>query len=108
VPITLLNKVYPFTYKAFGVTSQEDKDLLKRIITGSPTKFLKWAINEVLNWKNNSRPKNIYHIHGSADHIFPIGLTKADFKIQTGGHLIVHMNANTVSQILTEQLDHRL
>jgi hypothetical protein len=103
-PVSLLNKVYPFTFRTFGVQSKEDKELLVKIITGTTPKFLKWAINEVLHWENTIRPSNLFHIHGSSDHVFPINLTKADITIDKGGHLIVHTNAKTISQILTEKL----
>ena len=65
---------------------------------------LKWAINEILNWQNRIRPENITHIHGTADKLFPFKLTKADISIKDGGHLMVYVNAEVMSDIISEQL----
>ena len=104
VPAFTMNKVYPFTYWYFGVTEPADKKLLKEVIHDTPTKFLKWAINEVLNWQNEVRPDNLFHIHGTNDKLFPFSLTKADKAVENGGHLMVYTNADLVSDLIRTHL----
>ncbi len=104
VPDFLLNRVYPFTYWFFGTQTHDEKALPKRIISDTPTTFLKWAINEILIWKNNQRPENICHIHGTNDRIFLCNKTLADVKINGGGHFMVYNKANIISKVLTENL----
>lgn len=104
VPAFTMNKVYPFTYWYFGVTEPADKKLLKEVIKDTSPIFLKWAINEILNWKNEMRPDNLYHIHGTNDKLFPFTLTKADEDVENGGHLMVYCNANKVSDLIRERL----
>lgn len=103
-PAFIMNKVYPFTYWFFGVTEPEDKKLLKQVIKDTSPKFLKWAINEILNWKNKIRPNNLYHIHGTSDRLFPYKQTKADKAVENGGHLMVYTNADTVSNLIRIRL----
>ena len=104
VPAFAMNKVYPFTYWYFGVTEPADKKLLKEVIHDTPTQFLKWAINEILHWKNGIRPDNLYHIHGTNDKLFPFSITKADKAVENGGHLMVYTNADSVSNLIRNHL----
>jgi pimeloyl-ACP methyl ester carboxylesterase len=104
VPRFLLNKVYPFTFWYFGVKDKTRKLLLRQIMAGTSTRFLKWAINEILIWKNDKRPQNLVHIHGTADRIFPLNNTRADIIIKGGGHLMVYDNAAEISNILKDKL----
>jgi len=104
VPAFAMNKVYPFTYWYFGVTEPADKKLLKEVIHDTPTQFLKWAINEILHWKNEIRSDNLYHIHGTNDKLFPFSITKADKAVENGGHLMVYTNADLVSDLIRMRL----
>ncbi len=104
VPRFLLNKVYPFTYWYFGVKDKAEKLLLKQIMADTSTYFLKWAITEILIWKNDKRPERFVHIHGDNDNIFPISNTEADITIKGGGHFMVYNKAAEISQILKEKL----
>jgi len=105
VPAFAMNKVYPFTYWYFGVTEPADKKLLKEVIHDTPTQFLKWAINEILHWKNEIRSDNLYHIHGTYDKLFPFSITKADKAVENGGHLMVYTNADSVSNLIRSHLE---
>ena len=100
-----MNKVYPFTYWYFGVKEPADKKLLKKVIKDTSPKFLKWAINEILNWQNEIRPNNLFHIHGTSDKLFPFSQTNADQSVKNGGHLMVYTNANKVSTLIQNLLD---
>jgi hypothetical protein len=66
--------------------------------------YLTWAVNEVLNWKNNWQPQNIIHIHGDKDKIFPIRKVSADHVIKDGTHLMVYNRAREISNILHQVL----
>jgi hypothetical protein len=104
VPTYLLNKVYPFTHWYFGTKTKEEKILLEQIIHDTPPLFLKWAINEIMNWKNDTTPPNVFRIHGAEDKIFPISKLKIDSRIERGGHFIVYSNAKEISKILIDIL----
>ena len=104
VPQNWLNKVFPFTNWYFGVHTKEEVQLLKAIIHDTSPAFLKWAIDEILNWKNTTKPTGVFHIHGSSDRIFSINNIKADLVIKNGGHFMVHNKAAEISKILIDQL----
>ncbi len=104
VPQSMLNRVFPFTDWYFGTKETEERVLLRQIIRDTPPHFLKWAINEILHWKNTKRPSNIFHIHGTKDRIFPINNLKVDLKIKDGGHFMVYTKADEISKALIERL----
>lgn len=84
----------------FGIESNEEKQLLKSILQDTDSNFLKWAINEIVNWKNQIYPENCIHIHGSQDRIIPIKNVKADFVIENGGHFMTVNKAEEIEKII--------
>jgi hypothetical protein len=77
-----------------------------RLYTKSASRnYMKWAVNEILDWKNETRPSNLFHIHGTKDRILPHQRTGADVKIPGGTHLMVHNRSEEISEILTERLN---
>lgn len=104
IPVSLLKIPMPVLYWFFGVETNYEKHLLKSFIKTVSRNYLSWSIHVVLNWKNKQRPANTFHIHGTADRIFPYQRTHADALIKGGGHLMVHNRADDVSKILSEYL----
>lgn len=111
--ISKINKVIPLKPYSFlerienynlGVSSLEEKELAREYRKSINLGYSNWAINEILNWKNDWRPENLLHIHGSNDHIFPIKKIKADFVIQGGGHFMLMNKADKVNEILNKIL----
>ena len=89
----------------FGVSNQREKELLRLYARSASKNYMKWAVNEILNWKNEQRTANLFHIHGTKDRIFPHQKTHADIKIPGGTHLIVHNRSEDISKILTERIN---
>lgn len=88
----------------FGVKSESDKKLLKQILRDTDFAFLKWAIDKVVCWKNQTQISNIYHIHGTNDRILPFRKVNCDVKVEEGGHLMVLNQAEKLSEILRLKL----
>ncbi len=101
IPIkSLLWTVYWLINWFFGIETVEERKLLKEILKDTDAKFLNWAINRVVFWKNEITPKNIYHIHGTSDRIFPISFVKPDITLEKGGHLMVVNRADRLAKII--------
>jgi hypothetical protein len=99
-------KLYnPFVNWCFGAQTNREKELLRYYLKGATKNYMKWAATEILNWKNESRPKNLLHIHGTSDRIFPHQFTHADIKIKNGTHLMIHNRAEEMSKILTQKIN---
>jgi len=89
----------------FGATTQKEKQLLRLYAKSASKNYMKWAVNEILNWKNETRASNLFHIHGTRDRIFPHQKTHADIKIAGGSHLMVHNRSEEISNILSDRIN---
>ena len=81
-----------------------DKILLRQIIREGDPWFIKWAIDAVLDWRNEDIPQPLWHIHGSRDEVFPVWLTRPSHTIPKGGHMLVMSHAAEINRILREIL----
>jgi len=89
----------------FGIITKQEKHLLKSILQDTDPKFLSWAINEIINWKNKISPENSIHIHGNLDRIIPIKFVKANFVIKGGGHFMTVNKAQEIEYIIKNEVN---
>ena len=81
----------------------KDKDeieMVRNYRKNVPEIYTNWAINEVLNWKNNWQPPAIFHIHGDNDKMFPIKNVSPTHIIKGGGHFMIMNKAAEVSDCI--------
>ena len=101
IPSFILNSANFITYWLFGVTTFEDKKLLKAILEDTNIHFLKWALLAISTWKNETMNDDIIHIHGNNDKILPLkNIYSVDFKVVNGGHLMILNKAQEINSIL--------
>ncbi len=65
-------------------------------------KYLDWAVYHVLHWRTKKNFKNLIHIHGSDDEIFPIKYIKNSIIIEGGTHAMIITKAKKISNTLEE------
>lgn len=86
----------------FGIQTKEEKVLFKNILKDTDSRFLRWAINEIVSWKNTELPSNYVHIQGAKDRILPSHNCKVDYLIQNGGHFMTVNKAKEIEKIVKE------
>ena len=91
--------------RLFTSESKEVKNKLREIIRDSDAEFIRWALEAILHWKNQTLPKNMIQIHGSKDELLPIRYTKPDYVIQKGSHLMVMSRADEINELLKNILN---
>lgn len=89
----------------FSLQSIDERKLLKAILFDTDARFMKWAIHQVVTWKNNLIPENIYHIHGESDRIFPYQFVHEDFNVKKGGHFMIMNQAEQISNLIQKIVD---
>jgi hypothetical protein len=89
----------------FGTKTKREKDLLKLYTKSATKNYMQWAVNQILNWQNETRPANLFHVHGTNDRIFSCKRSHADILIKGGGHFMVYNHAFEISAILTERIN---
>ena len=67
--------------------------------------YLKWSINQIVNWKNNVEMGNFVHIHGNKDLVFPISKIKDPLVVEGGTHVMVMQKARKVSALVNQELE---
>jgi pimeloyl-ACP methyl ester carboxylesterase len=104
-----LDKYLPYSYmlKAnatlfwlFGPLTSEAKFLLKDIIQDTDHRFFKWAISQIVRWKNDISPDNLLQLHGKKDKIF--WNSRAQYYIDGGGHFMVYTHGDVINSLLLE------
>jgi hypothetical protein len=53
------------------------------------TKYLDWAIENVLLWQRNIPDEKVIHIHGDEDMVFPISNIKNCIVVKGGTHIMI-------------------
>ncbi|TDX86503.1 alpha/beta hydrolase [Epilithonimonas xixisoli] len=100
IPKSIFKKQNFITNWLFGIETESEKLLLKNILRDTDPNFFAWAINEIVNWKNETIPENIIHIHGNKDRIIPFKNVKADFVIEGGGHFMTVNKPKEIQNII--------
>jgi pimeloyl-ACP methyl ester carboxylesterase len=91
----------------FGTKTKAESDLLKLIIKDTDPLFMKWAIAEIMKWNNANviSDQEIFHIHGTHDHVFPMDNIKNAIPIPEGGHFMIVNRAKEVSEMIEKQIN---
>jgi pimeloyl-ACP methyl ester carboxylesterase len=104
LPAKLLKLPGFISYRYFGTQTPEEKQMLRTILRETDPVYLKWAVARVLRWQRKDFPENIFHIHGTADRVFPIGNVSCDRTVEGGRHFMVMSRAAEVSALIDEAL----
>lgn len=89
----------------FGVSSLQERKLLRAILLDTDTDFFRWAVDQALTWDNEVQP-DVFHVHGTRDRIFPIRFTEPDVRIDRGGHFMVLNKAEELIPILEKVISY--
>lgn len=84
----------------FSLETADERKLLRAILHDTNAKFMKWAIHQVVTWKNEEIPAKIFHIHGASDRIFPDRYVHEDFNVSQGGHFMIMNRAEYISGLI--------
>ena len=104
VPVKSYDILEPVQNHFIGATTQKEKEMVRTYRKNVSPEYLSWAVDKVLNWKNDWQPYPIYHIHGDADNIFPIKRIKADYVVKNAGHFMIMNKAGEVNKFLEKIL----
>jgi len=92
----------------FSVENKAESALLRAIIQDTEPWFMRWAIARIMNWQPTNAPvKNLLHIHGTHDRIFPARTIQNAKLIPEAGHLMIVNRAARISEIILGRLNNR-
>ncbi|TNE79237.1 MAG: alpha/beta hydrolase [Bacteroidetes bacterium] len=88
----------------FGIKKAKDKALLADIIRKTDPKFVKWAVNELMQFKGIDNPTySLLRFHGDKDRLIPYRGEEL-ILIKNAGHFMVHLQANQLKPLITDFL----
>lgn len=91
LPTGLINNVELLAKYAFGEKVNKRLKLYETYLGIRDKVYIDWAIDQIVHWKQVHPPKNLIHIHGEKDAVFPIVNIKNCIKVKNGTHtMIIH------------------
>jgi esterase/lipase len=87
-----------------GVSTKEEKEMVRAYRKNADLVFVDWAIHQILNWKNDWQPDNIIHIHGDRDKIFSVKKSNPTCIIKDGTHMMIYNRAREISELIGSEL----
>ncbi len=63
--------------------------LYKKYLVVGDDHYLKWGLEKVVDWDRTIPDKNVVHIHGTKDEVFPSKYIKGFIPVENGTHLMI-------------------
>jgi len=80
--------------------------LLHQIFDDTDLSFVKWAVTELINWKNTTELKNVLKINGTHDKLIPArGTTTAMKMIDKGEHFMIVDRGEEISKVINNMIN---
>ena len=89
VPTQLASKIEMISKYAFGKNVAKRLELYKKYLSVNDSRYLSWAIKEMVCWNQKEPTQNIIHIHGDHDAVFPIKNISNCITIKNGTHIMI-------------------
>lgn len=89
IPTQLLSNVEALAKYAFGDTVTKRLALYEKYLQMRDKKYLDWAIENIILWKNDKADEKVVHIHGQEDEIFPIKYISNYIPVKGGTHIMI-------------------
>lgn len=108
LPTQWIKNFESFAIFVLGNGIQRRLDHYNRYLSERDPKYLSWAIDRLVNWNRNSPHKNIIHIHGAQDSIFPVKNIRDPFIKIDGDHAIILTKSDWFNKNLPKILKENL
>ena len=90
--------------RRMGIETREEKNFVDAYRKKADQNYVNWAVDQIVNWKNNWLPENLYHIHGDNDRMFPLKNIQATHVIKNGSHIMILNRADEISACIEQIL----
>jgi pimeloyl-ACP methyl ester carboxylesterase len=89
IPTNLLANVETLTKYYFGSKIDQRLKLYEKFLSVRDKRYLDWAVEQVVLWDRVVPDKNVIHIHGDADDVFPIKNIQNCIVVKGGTHIMI-------------------
>lgn len=110
LPTGLVGHVDMLEKLAIGDFAKKRVELYKKYLSVTDTRYLDWAIENMVCWDKREPLQEIVHIHGDKDEIFPYKYIEGCITVPGGTHVMIinrfrWFNENLEEIILTGKLE---
>ncbi len=89
LPTSLVNNVEVLSRFAFGETIGKRLKLYERYLGMRDTRYLDWAIDQIVNWEREEPVPGLIHLHGEKDAVFPYSYVGECITVPDGTHTMI-------------------
>lgn len=89
IPPSFLENTKNMVKYGLGIKSKNKLELYQNYLSVKNTQYLKWAIKQMVGWNRVQEIKDVIHIHGDKDPVFPINKIKNCIVVPGGTHIML-------------------
>jgi pimeloyl-ACP methyl ester carboxylesterase len=89
IPTHLLSNIESLVKFSFGTKINQRLKLYEKFLRIRDKRYLDWAIEQIILWERTVVDKNVIHIHGDDDDVFPIKYIKNCIVVNGGTHVMI-------------------
>ena len=103
LPLNWIDDLEKILLLVFGPSIKVRVDAYKKYLSERDPDYLKWSIDQIVNWQQKKYDKNIIHIHGEKDKVFPLRYLEKNenfFTVKGGTHATILRDSKWFSKNL--------
>ena len=104
LPVTWLNDFESLLAFVLGPKIKRKVNLYRKYLSVRDENYLKWAIKEMINWKQEDPMDDVIHIHGTFDLVFPVMNIKNYIPLKRGDHTMILKRADWLNDYFLKNL----
>ncbi len=89
IPPSFLENSKNMVKYGLGIKTKKKLETYQKYISIRNTNYLKWAIRQMVSWNRTEEIKNVIHIHGDKDAVFPIRKISNSIIVPGGTHIML-------------------
>ncbi len=105
LPLKWINDFESLASFVLGPLVNRRLQLYRKYLTVRDENYLSWSIHELIQWKQKKPLKDIIHIHGTNDRIFPVLFIKNYIKVHGGDHAMILKKADWLNKKIPELIE---
>lgn len=102
VPVNWIDNVESLAKFVFGPSIKKKIGLYRKYLSVRDEHYLRWCIDKIINWDNEKVPKNLIHIHGSLDLVFPSVYLSNAILVKNATHAMILTKASWLNENIPE------
>jgi pimeloyl-ACP methyl ester carboxylesterase len=104
LPTRLMENFEALSKYGLGIAPKK-MELYNRYLNMNNRQYLDWALDTIVNWKQEQPPENIIHIQGDQDPVFPIKYIDNCLTVNGGTHIMIVNRYQWFNENLPEIID---